>query len=219
ATFSTSSLTVGAHSIIASYGGDSNYNGSPSPALTQTVNSTTKTNTTTSLTSSSNPSALGQPVIFTAHVSPSGATGTVTFLDGATTLATGTLSAGAATFSTSSLSAGTHSITARYNGDNSYNGSVSGVVSETVNGSTSDTTPPTISIISPTNGAQVGGTVQVQVNASDNVGVSKVDLYVDGAITATSTSAPFMTSWKTPGKPGPHTLQTKAYDAAGNAGI
>ena len=45
------------------------------------------------------------------------ATGTVTFLDGQTTLGTGTLSGGVATFQTSGLTAGTHLIGASYPGD------------------------------------------------------------------------------------------------------
>ena len=79
--------------------------------------------TTTALTSSSNPSTFGSSVTFTATVSPSAATGTVTFMDGAATLGTGTLSGGVATFATSSLSAGGHSLTAEYGGDSGYLGS------------------------------------------------------------------------------------------------
>ena len=47
-----------------------------------------------------------------------------------------------------------------------------------------DTTPPTTSITSPADGATVSGTVTVSANASDNVGVSRVELYVDGALAA-----------------------------------
>src|SRR5207245_2215702 len=87
ATFSSSTLAVGGHSITADYNGDSSFNIS-SGALTQTVN---KANTTTALTSSVNPSVFGQSVTFTATVtanSPGAGTptGTVTFRDGATPL-------------------------------------------------------------------------------------------------------------------------------------
>ncbi len=85
---------------------------------------------------------------------------------------------------------------------------------------TGDTTPPTISIKSPVNGAKVSGIVSVLVNASDNVGVKKVELYVDGKLTATSAAAPFTTKWNAKKATiGKHTLQTKAYDAAGNSSI
>src|SRR5207247_9140460 len=65
ATFATSALTVGSHSITARYNGDTNFSGSTSTALTQTVN---KASTTTSLTSGTNPSVFGQSVTFTATV-------------------------------------------------------------------------------------------------------------------------------------------------------
>src|SRR4029077_18347928 len=82
ASLTTSTLAVGAHSITAVYSGDTNYAGSTSSALTQTVNRVT---TATALTSSLNPSVFGQAVTLTATVSPSsGPTGTVQFFDGAT---------------------------------------------------------------------------------------------------------------------------------------
>jgi subtilisin family serine protease len=82
-----------------------------------------------------------------------------------------------------------------------------------------DTTLPTISITSPTDGAKISTNVSVKVNAADNVRVTKVELYVDGFLQAVSTTAPFTTKWNSAKSvKGPHTLQTKAYDAAGNAG-
>ena len=58
-------------------------------------------------------------------------TGTVTFMDGATTLGTGTLNgAGVATFTTTGLSVGHHNITAIYGGDASFNGSTSNAVDQ-----------------------------------------------------------------------------------------
>ncbi len=81
-----------------------------------------------------------------------------------------------------------------------------------------DTTPPTVSITSPTAGATVSRNLSVTVNAADNVGVTRVELYVDGVLTGTSSAAPFTTSWN-PRKAsvGTHTLVCKAFDAAGNA--
>jgi CSLREA domain-containing protein len=80
--------------------------------------------TTTSVSSSVNPSAVGQAVTFTATVTESGAgtpTGTVTFRDGVTVLGTVPLNgAGIATLTTSALGAGTHSITATYSGDGTF---------------------------------------------------------------------------------------------------
>src|SRR3989442_2767589 len=127
ATFTTSTLAQGPHSITAQYGGDGNFNGSTSTALTQTVGPPVGTDTTTTVTSSVNPSCFGQSVTFTATVAPvtgtGTPTGTVTFLDGTVTLGTGTLSSGTATFTTSALSTGSHSITASYGGDINFNSS------------------------------------------------------------------------------------------------
>lgn len=91
------------------------------------------TDTATALTASPNPSTGGQSVTFTATVTPSGATGTVTFYDGATTLGSASLSSGVATYSTAALGAGSHSISAAYGGDSSYNGSSSTILTHTVN--------------------------------------------------------------------------------------
>ena len=138
ATFTTSSLSVGTHPITAVYGGDANFNASAAAALNQVVSAANKINTTTTLTSSLNPSQVGQSVTFTARVTPAGGstapTGTVTFKDGATTLGTGTLNAGVATFATSTLSVGTHPITAVYGGDSSRNGSSSAALNQVVTG-------------------------------------------------------------------------------------
>lgn len=86
-------------------------------------------------------------------------------------------------------------------------------------GSTPDTTAPTTSVTSPAAGSTVSGTITVTASASDDVGVAKVELYVDGALLGTDTSSPYEFSWNTTTvADGSHTLQSKAYDAAGNVG-
>ena len=84
-----------------------------------------------------------------------------------------------------------------------------------------DTTAPSVSITSPQTGQQVTGqSTSVQVIASDNVRVVKNELYVDGVLAATSTTAPFTIKWSTrKATAGAHELQCKAYDAAGNASM
>jgi hypothetical protein len=132
ARFTTSALKVGTNSITAVYGGDSNFGGSTSKAMSQVVN---KATTTTTLSSSLNPSNVGQSVTFTAKVKPqfSGTvTGSVTFYDGTTALKTVALSGGVAKFTTSTLTSGAHSITATYNGSASFVGS-SASLTQTVN--------------------------------------------------------------------------------------
>ncbi len=94
--------------------------------------STTASNTTTTINSAPNPATYGQTVSLTATVSPGSATGTVTFMDGATTLGSAALSAGSATLTTTSLSIGNHSITAIYGGSGGYNGSTSSPLTQTI---------------------------------------------------------------------------------------
>lgn len=125
ATTSTSTLTVGTHSITAAYGGDTNFSGSNSAALSQTVN---RASSTTTLTSSPNPSTVNQQVTFTATVAGHNGgtpTGSITFKQGTTTLATKSLVSGSATFATSYATAGSRSITAAYSGDGNFLASAS----------------------------------------------------------------------------------------------
>lgn len=135
ATLTTSNLSVGNHSITASYGGDANSKSSQSSALTQVIE---KITTTVSIGSSVPTSYFGQSVTFTATlavVSPGTGTptGTVTFRDGNTVLATGTVDVnGKATFTTPDLPAGNHSITASYGGDANFKTSSSSAATQVV---------------------------------------------------------------------------------------
>ena len=135
ATFTTVSLSVGAHAITAVYGGDGNFSTSTSTAINQGVN---QASSSTTVVSSANPSSSGQAVTFTATVnavSPGSGTptGTVTFYDGSTTLGTATLNGtGTASFTTSSLSVGSHSIKVSYGGDADFKASTSAVLKQVV---------------------------------------------------------------------------------------
>lgn len=125
ASFSTSALSGGSHSITAQYSGDANFNPAASAALVQNV---TKLNTQVDLELSVGDDAFrsGTSLTFSATVSPNGATGTVTFFDGSTAIAGPTpLVNSTATFTTTSLSVGAHSISAVYTGDANYNPSSS----------------------------------------------------------------------------------------------
>ena len=138
ATLSTASLAVGTHSITASYGGDSKDGSSVSSAVSVTVTGAqVSIATTTTLSASSTQIALGQSVTFTAKVMPQAGsnvpTGSVTFLDGTTTLGTSSLNGSAtAALTTTALGAGTHSIVASYGGDSQDGSSVSSAVTVSV---------------------------------------------------------------------------------------
>jgi thermitase len=82
---------------------------------------------------------------------------------------------------------------------------------------TADTTAPMISITSPTANSTVFGLVDIRFNTSDNRGVTKVDLFINGRLTASSTTAPFTIQWNTRKvASGTYVLTGRAYDAAGN---
>jgi hypothetical protein len=184
ASLSMSSLSVGPHSITASYSGDSNFLSSASTALSQVVNQAAST---TTLSSSANPSASGQNVTFTATVSPSAATGTVQFFDGATSLGTVPLSGGKATLSTSALLVGPHSITANYNGDTNYAGSTSSVLPQTVNSLISTTTSLTSSLNPSVRGQQVTFTATVKPSSGAGTPTGTVT-FLDGSSTLGSST-------------------------------
>jgi hypothetical protein len=99
------------------------------------------TSTTTTVSSGTNPSVYGQTVTFTAHVTPTAATGTVTFYDGGTSIGTGTLSGGTATYTTTAfqLAVGSNSITAKYGGNGTYSSSTSSALTQTVNAASTTT--------------------------------------------------------------------------------
>ncbi len=84
---------------------------------------------------------------------------------------------------------------------------------------TQDSQPPSTAVTSPSDGTAVAGTVTVAATAMDNVGVTKVDFLVDGALRATATAAPYQFVWNSAAEPpGNHSVQSRAHDAAGNAG-
>ena len=120
ATYQTSALVGGVHSLTSVYSGDSNF-----PSLTSSVTSLLVTldqpNTTSLMLSSASVDA-GSAVTFTGTVTGNGVppTGTVTFLNGSSLLDSGSLSGGVASFTTSSLTANTYTVTANYSGDANY---------------------------------------------------------------------------------------------------
>ena len=83
-----------------------------------------------------------------------------------------------------------------------------------------DTTAPSAAITYPSNGAVLAGTVTVTASATDNVGVTNVEFYLDDVLKSTDITAPYSFSWDTKtAYNGNHTLSALAYDVAGNIGI
>ncbi len=134
ASFTVTNLAVGSHSITASYAGDATDGASVSSALTIQVNAAPTAplqSTTVTLTAPAT-AVSGQPVNLTANVTPTSATGTVTFMDGGTSLASPSLAGGTAAISLSTLSVGAHSLTAVYSGDAADATSTSAPVTVTI---------------------------------------------------------------------------------------
>ena len=96
--------------------------------------------------------------------------------------------------------------------------SASNAVAAASKTSTADSQAPSVAISSPTGGS-VSGLVAVNVSASDNVGVTRVELTVNGTVLASDSTSPYAFSWDASGLAGTSaTLVARAYDAAGNVG-
>jgi subtilisin family serine protease len=81
-----------------------------------------------------------------------------------------------------------------------------------------DTTPPTVSVTAPRAGSSISASTTLTASASDNVGVARVEFYVDGKLIATDTASPYTTTWNPATVAlGTHSITAKAYDQAGNS--
>src|SRR5204862_195994 len=112
---------------------------------------------------------------------------------------------------TSTVSPGNHALTCQAY-DAAGNVGMSAGVTVTVQ----DQEPPICAITAPAAGSTLSGTVAVTATATDNVGVVRVDFFLDGTLIGSDTTAPFSMSWATTGVlPGTHVLTCKAFDAVG----
>lgn len=161
----TSALSVGSHTITATYSGDANFAAGTSTTLTQVV---TKGPSGLTLASAPNPSVFGTSVAFTASLA-STATGNVTFFDGSTSIGVSAASSGTAVLNTSALTVGSHSITAQYAGDSNFSAVTSNIVTQTVTkaGTTSNVLTSTPNPAS--YGASITFTATLPTNATGNV--------------------------------------------------
>jgi len=110
--------SIGAYSLLVSGGDNALFGNVP---------------TATMLTLSPNPAGFGQSISLTATVLPAGAPGSITFLDGSTTLGSSTLANGRADILVPAGQAGLHSLTAAYSGDAINAPSSSAALMQTVN--------------------------------------------------------------------------------------
>jgi hypothetical protein len=154
-------------------------------------------------------------VAFTATANDNVGVTKVELCDGAAIVATLTANPYAFNWNTTSVAPGAHTLTAKAY-DAAGNSTTSTAIAVTV--VAPDTTPPTVSVTSPAAGAVVTGTVTWSATASDNVGVTKVELRDGATVVTTLTTSPYTFSWNTSSvATGAHTLTARAYDAAGNS--
>ncbi|HXU11693.1 MAG TPA: Ig-like domain-containing protein, partial [Candidatus Binatia bacterium] len=193
-----------------------------STAVTVTVSNAPPPDTTPPTVSITSP-ASGATVSGTTTVSASasdnvGVAGVQFFVDGSAVGSEDTTSPYSVAWNTTAVSNGSHSLTARAR-DAAGNQKTSTAVTVTVsNAPPPDTTPPTVSITSPASGATVSGTTTVSASASDDVGVSGVQFFVDGSVVGSEdTTSPYSVAWNTTAvSNGSHSLTARARDSAGN---
>ena len=173
AQLTVSMLPAGTDSLIASYGGDTNYNGSTSPVLVETV----KGNTSITLNASPNPSTYGTAVTLSASVTPSSATGFVQFANGNTVLGSVALSGGTAKLSVTALPAGTDTLTASYLGDSLNAPGSPAVFAETVNKANSSVGLSA----TPTSQSNSGQTVTLTARVTPSIATGTVQ-FLDGSV-------------------------------------
>jgi large repetitive protein len=220
ASFTTSTLVAGSHTIQATYSGDGLFTVSSDIIGNQVVN---QASSTTTLTSSQNPSVFGQTAVITATVSGSGSfspTGTVTFVDLTTSQTIGTVTlvntggSQQASVSLPSLAPGTHNIKATYNGDSNFTTS-NATLAQVVNKAT-----PTTALVSSVNPSSFGQSVTFTATVSSSGGTPTGSVtFTDqttsqtlGTITLSGGKASATTAALTAGN---HTIQA-SYNGDGN---
>jgi sugar lactone lactonase YvrE/plastocyanin len=174
ATYSTTQLTAGQHSLSAQYAGDTSNASGQSNVVTEVVN---QISTVTAIASSNSTVNVGTSVTFTATVSNASGpapTGAVQFTEGATVLGSGAVdSNGHASLTLATLAPGTHTIVATYSGDTDNSGSASIGLVETVQQIATTTV-----LASDLNPASAGATIHLSATVAIGAGASP-----DGAIT------------------------------------
>jgi len=221
-TFSWNSAAVanGSHSITVKAYDAANNVGSASV----TVNVSNIINTTpptVSITAPAPSTSVSNTVLVTGSATDSVAVTKLELdVDGAA-VSTATASPFSFSWNSGSATNGSHTLAVKaYDAANNVgSASVSVLVNNPAPTTTADTTPPVVSITSPAGGSTVSRNVSIAVSATDNVGVTRVAIYVDKTLVCSDTVAPYTCGWNTKkASPGSHTISATAWDAAGNAG-
>ncbi|HET7176803.1 MAG TPA: Ig-like domain-containing protein [Gammaproteobacteria bacterium] len=217
--WNTTTATNGSHTLTA-VATDAGGHSTTSSAVTVTVSNTTTGGTpTVSLTTPASGAKVSGTVTVAASASESGSSiADVQFrLDGSNLGSAVTASPYHLSWDTTTASNGSHTLTAVATDAGGHSASATPVTVTVSNGGV-DTTPPTVAITSPADGATVSGSVTVYANAADDTSVTSVQFMLDGGkLGAAVTSSPYHVSWDTAtvGN-GSHSLSAVATDSAGN---
>jgi chitodextrinase len=198
---------------------DANGNSATSSDMTFTTLTDTTPPTVAIVTPAAGATISGTAVIISATASDNVAIAGVQFkVDGTSIGSPVTAAPYTYRLDTTTLSNANHTLTAVAT-DTSGNSATSAAVTVAVNNTTKDTTPPTVSITAPANGATVSNTVTVSANATDNVAVASVQFQLDNANVGTADLvAPYAYSWdSTKSTNGTHTLRAIATDTSNNS--
>jgi Big-like domain-containing protein len=223
ATWNTTASSNGSHTLVAVARTTLGLTFTSNP-VTVTVNNAPPPDTTppnVTIASPANGATVSGTITISANASDNvGVAGVRFHLDGASLGAEDTSAPYAGSWNTAGVANGSHTLTAIAR-DAAGNTRTSVPVTVTVNNAPSpDTTPPTVSLSSPANGATVSGTITVTANASDNVGVAGVQFFLDSLdnpLGPEDTSAPYQVSWNTAAvSNGQHVIAAVARDTAGN---
>ncbi len=216
----TTKYSNGTHTLYV-WATDLSLNKGISSPVVININNTGSTDTlppTVNITSPLNGQTVSGVVSVTATASDNVAVSRVDFYVDSTLKGTAPTTPYSFNWNTATLTNGNHTLEAKgYNAAGNIGSS--GIYTVTINNNSIDTITPLVTITSPANGVKVSGTVSIQSTATDNVGVTKMEVYIDNVLKSTVTGASVRLSWNTKkAYTGSHLILVKAYDAAGNIG-
>ncbi|AKJ03805.1 subtilisin family serine protease [Archangium gephyra] len=194
--------------VVTARGYDAAGNVGISPPVVVTV-VTELTPPAVSLTAPANGATLGGTVTLSADATDaSSSVSKVEFLVDGTLLGTDTSWPYSFSWNTLTVASGSHTLTAR------ATDSQGNVATSTPLGVTVDNAAPAVTLTSPASGATLNGVISLQAEASDDVGVTRVEFLWDGGLVGSDTTAPFGVDWdSTTQADGSHVLTARAYDA------
>ena len=216
-TWNSTSVSNGTHSITAT-ASDAVGNTTTATVNVTVSNAPDTTPPAVSITSPANNATVSGNVTLTATATDNVGVASVVFnVDGVQVGNPRTSAPYTRTWNSTTASNGTHNVSAT--ATDAEGNTSTATVTVTVSNSTTDSTPPVVSITSPTNNATVSGVVTLTATASDNSGISNVVFKLDGNQVGNQlTSSPYSTTWNSASvSDGSHSLTVTASDAAGNS--